>query len=131
MILEQFTQSLKMDMPYDVFWHGDPMLYYNYLEAYEQRQKAKNEIFINQENFKAWLQGMYIDYALACNHPLAKQKKPYLDKPIELKKPDIEKEEKEEIKESGLTEKQEQAAIAQFMAFGKLADAFNAQNKGK
>ena len=112
-----------MDMPYDVFWHGDPMLYYNYLEAYEQRQKAKNEIFINQENFKAWLQGMYIDYALACNHPLAKQKKPYLDKPIELKKPDI--------KESGLTEKQAQAAIAQFMAFGKLADAFNAQNKGK
>lgn len=128
--MAQFTQSLVIGMPYDIFWHGDPAFYYNYLDAFEQVKKAEQEAFIDKENFKAWLQGVYIDYALAVNHPLAKQKKPYLEKPLELNKKK-EEPKKEEINESGLTDSQEQAAIAQFMAFGKFADAFNAQRKGK
>lgn len=112
-------------MPYDVFWHGEPSLYSNYLEAYEKKQKDEDKAFAHRENFKAWLNGFYMDIALSCNHPLAKQKKPYIEEPIKIG------EEKDEVHEDTeeLTKQEEQAAIAQFMAFGQFAEAFNKKRK--
>ena len=113
-------------MPYDLFWHGKPSLYYNYLEAYEQSKKNEAESFIEKENFKAWLQGFYVDYALACNHPFAKEKGKYLQKPVEITKKE---KSKENISQNELTNEEEQRAIAEFMAFGQLAEAINKKNK--
>lgn len=114
-------------MPYDLFWHGEPSLYYNYLDAYEQKLEDKEKAFVHKENWKAWLQGLYIDYALACNPPLAK-KQPYFKEP--LKFDDKEVEEQEEVKDSDeMTKAEEQQAIAQFMAFGQLVEAMNNKRK--
>ena len=107
---ELFTQSIIIDMPYDLFWHGEPSLYYNYLDAYEQKLEDKEKAFVHKENWKAWLQGLYIDHALACNQLFKKQQ--------------------EEIKDSDeLTKVEEQQAIAQFMAFGQLVGAMNNKRK--
>lgn len=115
-------------MPYDLFWHGEPSLYFNYLDAYNKQRDDENEAFVHKENFKAWLQGYYVDCALACNHPFAKKKEPYLKEPIPMK--DEKKEAKKEVeRESGLTEKEEKEAIAQFMAFGQLVEVMNNKRK--
>lgn len=100
-------------------------MYSNYLEAYIQKQENEDKAFVHRENFKAWLQGFYVDIALSCNHPFATRKRPYLKKPIAI---DNKKEElHEDTKE--LTKQEEQIAIAQFMAFGQFAEAFNKKRK--
>lgn len=107
-------------MPYELFWHGKPSLYYNYLDAYNKKQKEENEMFINRENFKSWLQGYYVDVALKCNHPLAKKNPEYLKEPVSLdnkEESSVNKEKSQDVEKS--------KAIAQFMAFGRYAEAFN------
>ncbi len=112
-------------MPYELFWHGDPSLYYNYLDAYEQKMEDKDKAFVHKENFKAWLQGLYVDYALSCNPPLGR-KTQYLQKPLEFKD---EEETKEANTSEELTSIEEQQAIAQFMAFGQLVEVMNNKRK--
>lgn len=114
-------------MPYNLFWYGEPSLYYNYLDAYEQKLENEEKSFVHKENWKAWLQGLYIDYALAYNLPFSK-KQPYLKEP--LKFDDKEDERQEEVKDSDeMTKAEEQQAIAQFMAFGQLVEAMNSKRK--
>lgn len=118
-------------MSYELFWHGEPSLYSIYLDAYNRKQKQDYEEFINRENFKAWLHGRYIDIALACNNPFAKSKKDYISQPIEFKLKDDptgnEITDSDSSKE--LSKKEEEQAIAQFMAFGQVVSAFNKKRK--
>ena len=112
-------------MPYDLFWYGEPSLYYNYLDAYEQKQDNEDKAFAHRENFKAWLHGFYIDIALSC-HPVFGKPHKYISEPVKL---NTEKEKEEEVTEEELTKKEEAAAVAQFMAFGQFAEAFNKKRK--
>lgn len=114
-----FTQSLITGMPYDLFWHGDPSLFFNYLDAYERRIKEEYQ----KIDFTAWLHGFYIDYAFKVNHPFAKKAKKYLDKPIQA-------ENKHSVSYQHLTDEEkekfeEELAIAQFKQFGKYANMYN------
>ena len=104
-------------MPYDLFWHGDPMFYYLYLDAYNKKIKDENEIFINQENYKAWLQGIYVKKAIECNNPLIKTKVEYPEKPLSF---DSKEENKSEDKDKKIAED-----TAKFLAFEKYVEAFN------
>ena len=114
-----FTQSVVMGMPYDLFWHGDPSIFFNYLDAYERNVKEEYQ----KIDFTAWLHGFYIDYALKINHPFAKKAKKYLEKPIQSDKStstlsrNLTDEEKEKF--------EEELAIAQFKQFGKYANMYN------
>lgn len=108
-------------MPYELFWHGEPSLYYNYLDAYNQKLKNEYEASINQSNFMAWIMGIYTSRAIEIHNPYIKDKREYPHEPIKLNQ-------KENNKEDSI-KKQEQEAIAQFMAFGELAKAFNKNRK--
>lgn len=108
-------------MPYELFWHGEPSLYYNYLDAHNQKLKEQYEASINQANFAAWLAGIYTCRAIEVHNPYVKEKREYPSEPIKLSE--------KESNEEDLAKRQEQAAIAQFMAFGELAKAFNKNRK--
>lgn len=113
-------------MPYDLFWHGNPILYSHYKEAYEKKQENEDKAFIHRENFKAWIQGFYVDIALSC-HPFGSKPHKYISEPIEI---DTDKKEKvEETTNEELSKKEEATAMAQFMAFGQFAEAFNKKRK--
>lgn len=65
----------------DQFWEGDPDLFWVYLEAYEQEQKARFEY----DNNVAFLQGQYFMLAIAqCLQFSKTPKKIYPKKPFEL-----------------------------------------------
>lgn len=109
-------------MPYDLFWYGDPNLFLNYVEAYKKKNEDTYKATIDRMNFEAWLHGFYIDIALACNHPLAKKKHKYIDKPIDITEKD--KEQHTEKTEEQI-DKETQQAISVFYQFGQLANAMN------
>lgn len=108
-------------MPYELFWYGEPSLYYNYLDAHNQKLKEQYEASINQANFAAWLTGLYTCRAIEVNNPYAKEKREYPSEPIKLSE--------KESNEEDLAKRQEQAAIAQFMAFGQVAELINKKRK--
>lgn len=108
-------------MPYELFWHGKPSLYYNYLDAYNQKLKEQYEASINQANFVSWLTGFYTCRAIEVHNPYVKKKHEYPSEPIKLSE--------KQSNEEDSTKQQEQLAIAQFMAFGELAKVFNKNRK--
>lgn len=70
-------------MTYDQFWNDDPDIFWVYLEAYEQEQKAKFEY----DNSVAFLQGQYFLLAIAqCLQFSKHPKNIYPKKPFELSK---------------------------------------------
>lgn len=82
-------------MTYEQFWEQDSWLVKYYRKAYELKR--------DEENWKAWLQGMYIYEAISdvapILHPFAKRgtrARKYSEKPYEFKKP----EKKKNVKDS-------------------------------
>lgn len=121
-----FTYAIVIGMTYDQFWLEDPYLFYMYLDAYEFKTKREAEAEIEKMNFNAWLHGFYIDIALAANHPLAKRKGKYIEKPIDLKGKKVE----ETMSEEEIEEYEQAKALMEFNNFGRYAKAYNNQYFG-
>lgn len=122
------TQAIVIGMSPYQFWHEEPKLFFNYLEAYDRKKTEEYEIELQKINHQAWLHGWYIDYALKVNPAFGKSGK-YIDKPIELKS-------NKENKEDNMTEEekeqfQEKMAIAQFEQFGKYVKLYNETYHGE
>lgn len=93
---------LALGMSYEDYWHGDPYLVLDYIEAENLRRKRQDEI--------AWLQGLYFYEALCCASPLIRafctkgtKALPYSEKPhshmIDDEKEKCETEEEREQRE--------------------------------
>lgn len=80
-------------MSYDEFWYGDPFRAVAYRAAHRLR--------IEQANQQIWLQGLYINnaVAVAINNAFSKQKQKYVSEPIPLFKP-TEEEQQAKIEET-------------------------------
>ena len=108
-------------MSYDLFWNGEPRLFYDYLEVYEEDLKQKFEIEKEKDNYNAWLLGCYIYHALI-RVPSMGKPKDYLKKPFEFKeKEDSPKTKEKEISELELFD----------MRFGGFVEMFNKNNFNK
>lgn len=89
---EACPKYLRAGMSYEDYWEGDPQM------AVYYRKKLDQEI--DYENFKAWLQGLYVYEAILDLVPAIKpfvknpEIRPYRDKPISLT--DVERENREE-----------------------------------
>lgn len=115
---EAFPHYLAMGMTYEQFWEQDCMLVVPYRKAYKIRME--------QENYLAWLQGMYIYEALCDVSPLmhafaprGTRAAPYSSKPYEPEK-------KKTIEETNL---QKEDNAVNFMT--KLTAQFNKQFREK
>ena len=118
------TQAIKIGMsPYE-FWHCDSSLYYNYLDAYEDKQKQE----MNQLDFLAWKQGLYVLRAIAVNNPLVKDSEPYPNEPDFIKENN---KKKNTVSEEERLEFEQQIALAQFEQFGRYAELYNKQYFGE
>lgn len=70
-------------MTYEQFWYEEPEMFWVYLEAYEQEQKARFEY----DNSVAFLQGQYFMLAIAqCLQFSKHPKKIYPKKPFNVSK---------------------------------------------
>lgn len=70
-------------MTYEQFWYGEPEMFWVYLEAFEQEQKARFEY----DNSVAFLQGQYFMMAIAqCLQFSKHPKKIYPKKPFNVSK---------------------------------------------
>lgn len=70
-------------MTYEQFWYEEPEMFWAYLEAYEQEQKARFEY----DNSVAFLQGQYFMLAIAqCLQFSKHPKKIYPKKPFNVSK---------------------------------------------
>ena len=83
-------------MTLDEFWNGSPYLVKYYREAHRLK--------VEEENQKAWLQGLYIKSALDSSLSNLFRKRgskgvPYLEKPLELFEKTEREKEREAIKE--------------------------------
>ncbi len=84
-------------MPLQEFWNDDPDLLWTYRNLYVQ--KVEQDVKLQQEiiNYQSWLQGLYIQRAIASN--FSKEIK-YFEKPIDFnEKPKTKQEIAQKIKE--------------------------------
>lgn len=100
---------MAMGMTYEQFWDGDVFAH----KAYRKARKIQK----NEENFMAWLQGLYVYNAIADLAPALKafakgRAKPYLDEPIPMFDDDQRKREERKRKERYLRIKEKVEAFA-------------------
>ena len=69
-------QALAMGVGYDTFWSLNPLL----LQPFYDSFKVKTELQFETSNVAAWLNGMYVTYALGASFG----KKSYPEKPLNL-----------------------------------------------
>lgn len=104
-------------MSYEDYWHGDPLLVRDYLQAEEYRRK--------KENYTLWLGGLYMREAIMSsigNAFVGKGEPPYqyLDKPIPMDEDEREKAEQEaEEREIKQAEMYMQLLVEQGKDWGK------------
>ena len=82
-------------MSYDEFWNKDPQLYFSYRFSFLKKQKLKRE----EENYNAWLYGLYNFKALSVslyNSFREKKDEPmlYFNKPLDFEEMSLSVEEK-------------------------------------
>lgn len=100
-------------MTYSQFWYDDPELFWVYLEAYEQEQKARFEY----DNSIAFLQGQYFMMAIAqCLQFSKHPKKIYPKQPFNVTKNDT----PEEIKQMQFMEQRKAEMKARCEMFNKI-----------
>lgn len=100
-------------MTYSQFWYDDPELFWVYLEAYEQEQKARFEY----DNSIAFLQGQYFMMAIAqCLQFSKHPKKIYPKQPFNVIKNDT----PEEIKQMQFMEQRKAEMKARCEMFNKI-----------
>lgn len=104
-------------MSYEDYWHGDPLLVRDYLQAEVYRRK--------KENYTLWLGGLYMREAIMSsigNAFVGKGEPPYqyLDKPIPMDEDEREKAEQEaEEREIKQAEMYMQLLVEQGKDWGK------------
>lgn len=94
------------------FWEDDPQLYWSYQTFYLKKKKMD----IEENNYNAWLQGIYVLSALnqsLSNSFSKKRNKIYPEKPLEFGK------EKEEVKKLSKKEK-EQLMVNDFNKWARI-----------
>ena len=125
------TEAIIVGMTPEQFWDEDPSLYFNYIDAYNKIKTNEAEADVEKINFTAWLTGLYVDYALKINHPLANKAGDYLKEPIAMGDKKVE-EVKHDNKytEEELEKFEEQKMLRQFEQFGKYATAYNKEYFG-
>lgn len=75
--------AIRFGMTYEQFWYEEPEMFWVYLEAFEQEQKARFEY----DNSVAFLQGQYFMMAIAqCLQFSKHPKKIYPKKPFNVSK---------------------------------------------
>lgn len=75
--------AIRFGMTYEQFWYEEPEMFWVYLEAFEQEQKARFEY----DNSVAFLQGQYFMLAIAqCLQFSKHPKKIYPKKPFNVSK---------------------------------------------
>lgn len=121
MLDDMFEQAIIMGMPYELFWDGEPSLYYRYLNAYNRKIDNDIDEWMYKENYSSWLQGCYVYEAIARLPPLGKPKE-YLSKPYEINNKKSTDENKGDSS-SDMTQKEEEEAVASFYAFGQYAQS--------
>ena len=100
-------------MTYSQFWYDDPELFWVYLEAYEQEQKARFEY----DNSIAFLQGQYFMMAIAqCLQFSKHPKKIYPKQPLNVTKNDT----PEDIKQMQFMEQRKAEMKARCEMFNKI-----------
>ena len=100
-------------MTYSQFWYDDPELFWVYLEAYEQEQKARFEY----DNSIAFLQGQYFMKAIAqCLQFSKHPKKIYPKQPFNVTQNDT----PEEIKQMQFMEQRKAEMKARCEMFNKI-----------
>ena len=100
-------------MSYSQFWYDDPELFWVYLEAYEQEQKARFEY----DNSIAFLQGQYFMMAIAqCLQFSKHPKKIYPKQPFNVTQNDT----PEEIKQMQFMEQRKAEMKARCEMFNKI-----------
>lgn len=119
------TQAIMIGMTPEQFWHDEPSLFFNYLEAYERKNKDRYEAEMQKMNVYAWLQGIYTCAALRAN-PVMGRGKRYPEKPIALKEP-----EQKSLSEEQKDDVQMKTAMVQMMEFEKYAKLYNKTYFGK
>lgn len=89
---ELFAYSLSLGMSYKQFWEDDPFLLNSYVKAEEIKQAKRNN--------ELWLQGLYVDIALATelSNLFSKSgRKKYISQPIAITKKEQERLEQEKV----------------------------------
>lgn len=119
------TQAIMIGMTPEQFWYDDPALFFNYLDAYERKNRQQYESEISKINFSAWLYGLYTCAALRANPVMGRGKK-YPDKPIELNKP-----EQKDMSEEQQQDMRQKTAMVQMMEFERYAKLYNKVYFGK
>lgn len=119
------TQAIMIGMTPEQFWYDDPALFFNYLDAYERKNRQQYESEISKINFSAWLYGVYTCMALRANPVMGRGKK-YPDKPIELNKP-----EQKDMSEEQQQDMRQKTAMVQMMEFERYAKLYNKVYFGK
>ena len=106
---KNFPLYLSIGMTYDQYWNDDCQLTRYYLKAF----KLKQEREISNDNYKLWLQGLYI-YEAICDvspilhafAPKGTRVIPYRSKPIPITQKEIEEQEQQDRNERLLLMKQ-------------------------
>lgn len=125
------TEAIIVGMSPHAFWHDDPKLFFNYIEAYRREQERKYKAEKYHMNFTAWLHGLYIDRALKVNPAMGKSKQ-YLTEPIKLSEDEETKvTEKAPISEEEKQEFEKQLAVTQFKQFGRYSKLYNKEFYGE
>lgn len=80
-IYQQFPMYINMGMTADEYWNGD----YELLPCYRKAAKEK----LKNDNYMAWLQGLYVYEAMICVAPTFNSLKPtkphdYRERPIPI-----------------------------------------------
>lgn len=115
------TQALIIGMTPDQFWNETPSLFFNYLDAYERKQKETYEAEQQKINLAAWLHGIYVYRALRAAPVFGKGSK-YPEKPIGMKLTENNDSVSDQDKEEEMTLK---IATAQMMEFEQYARLYN------
>lgn len=118
------TQAIMIGMTPDQFWKDDPHLFFNYLDAYNRKNKDKYEAQLQQMNTYAWLQGIYTCYALRAN-PMMGRGREYPKQPIKLNEP------KQETSSEQEEDMRLKTATVQMMEFERYAELYNKTYFGK
>ncbi len=80
---ELLPKALYVGLSINEFWYEDPYLLEVYSKSYEMKLKDSAEQWKIKTNFKAWLQGVYIQNAVAS--VLSKNAR-YPSKPFDISK---------------------------------------------
>lgn len=108
---------MRMGVPYDLYWYGDPFAVGYYITAYDLEIEEKR----NTVDFTAWLTGAYVHEAVNASLATA------LSKNSRVKYPKEPHSIVEERKKK--TVKREAAVVAAFDEFAGLAAMYNARLK--